>query len=176
MCDYSLQGIPNRLAIEGEELVTYRFQTGSIGLASPADIDAHSRPAPKSSQRGPWWSNLMGWLLPADASCQVPAICIAPGTRLLMSCIPVVLQRDLGLHPREEVTFTQTTAEAFHYRDAIRFSAGQLAMLQSLREGVRFDVLRSAPIEEENAPVTGRAAARVRLTPPFARLLPRSEH
>ena len=35
MCDYSLAGISNRLAVESEELVIHRFHTGSIGLASP---------------------------------------------------------------------------------------------------------------------------------------------
>ena len=34
MCDYSLAGIPNRLAVEGERLVACRFSTGSMGLAS----------------------------------------------------------------------------------------------------------------------------------------------
>ena len=36
MCDYSLAGIPNRLAAEGEQLVAYRFSTRAIGLTSPA--------------------------------------------------------------------------------------------------------------------------------------------
>jgi hypothetical protein len=35
MCDYSLQGIRNRLAEEGETLVVHRFYTGSKGLTSP---------------------------------------------------------------------------------------------------------------------------------------------
>jgi hypothetical protein len=35
MCDYSLAGIPNRLAVEGEELVVHRFTMGPLGLASP---------------------------------------------------------------------------------------------------------------------------------------------
>ena len=35
MCDYSLAGIPSRLAVEGEQLVAHRFSTGSLGLASP---------------------------------------------------------------------------------------------------------------------------------------------
>ena len=35
MCDYSLQGIENRLAEEGEVLVVHRFHTGSKGLSSP---------------------------------------------------------------------------------------------------------------------------------------------
>ena len=38
MCDYSLCGIPNRLAVEGEALVVHRFLTGSMGLASRADL------------------------------------------------------------------------------------------------------------------------------------------
>ena len=33
MCDYSLAGLPNRLAVEGEQLVVHRFQTGAMGLA-----------------------------------------------------------------------------------------------------------------------------------------------
>lgn len=32
MCDYSLRGIPNRLAREGEDLVVYQFRTGARGL------------------------------------------------------------------------------------------------------------------------------------------------
>ena len=32
MCDYSLATLQTRLAVEGEELVVYRFPTGSIGL------------------------------------------------------------------------------------------------------------------------------------------------
>ena len=39
MCDYSLGGLPNRLAVEGEELIVHRFPTQSIGLASPADLE-----------------------------------------------------------------------------------------------------------------------------------------
>src|SRR5262245_48338732 len=38
MCDYSLASIHNRLATEGEELVVHRFCSGTLGLASPADV------------------------------------------------------------------------------------------------------------------------------------------
>ena len=38
MCDYSLMAVPNRLAKEGEELVSHRFPTGSVGFASPGDL------------------------------------------------------------------------------------------------------------------------------------------
>ena len=39
MCDYSLYEFPNRLAREGEELVTYRFPSGSMGLVSPVELE-----------------------------------------------------------------------------------------------------------------------------------------
>jgi len=31
MCDYSLMIVPNRLAIEGEDLVAHKFQSGTTG-------------------------------------------------------------------------------------------------------------------------------------------------
>jgi hypothetical protein len=51
MCDYSLQGLPNRLAAEGEELAAHRFLTGTIGFTSPheARAIAEARAAPKRS-------------------------------------------------------------------------------------------------------------------------------
>ena len=58
MCDYSLAGIPNRLAVEGEELVVRRFPTGSIGLASPCESSKQS------------------------FATQTPAVCVPPGARL----------------------------------------------------------------------------------------------
>lgn len=36
MCDYSLAHVPNRLAVEGEELVVYRFGTGHGAWPLPA--------------------------------------------------------------------------------------------------------------------------------------------
>jgi hypothetical protein len=38
MCDFSLHSLRNRLATEGEQLVVHRFETYSIGLASPSDL------------------------------------------------------------------------------------------------------------------------------------------
>ena len=43
MCDYSLAGLRTRLAVEGEELVLYRFPTGSLGLTSPAELEGHRK-------------------------------------------------------------------------------------------------------------------------------------
>ena len=76
MCDYSLAGIPNRLAVESEELVVHRFSTGSIGLASPC--------ASVSSR----WS-----------AKQNPAVCVPPGARLILLDVPKRLQHDMVVGP-----------------------------------------------------------------------------
>jgi len=98
MCDYSLAGIPSRLAVEGEQLVVHRFSTGSLGLASPC---------PSQSR---WWS-----------AKQTPAVCIPPGARLLLRDIPEDLQQQFGVGLTEEVAFAQLSATPYQFRDAVRF-------------------------------------------------------
>src|SRR5215472_17616430 len=143
MCDYSLQGLPNRLAVDGEELVTHRFPTGSIGMASPGDIASRSAPQPETTCRQPWWLAVKRWLtLPPELN-GLPAVCIPPGTRLRMNRIPETLRKDLALDAIEDVTFVQLTAEPFQYRDAVRFANGKQLLLQSVREGVRLTVLET---------------------------------
>jgi hypothetical protein len=145
MCDYSLLGLPNRLASDGEELVTHRFSTGSIGMASPHEIDAgqlQRRAAVGSS----FWSRFKSWASPAPAP-QVPAVCIPPGTSLVMSHIPDRVRREYGLGPRADVTFAQLNAEAFRYRDAIRLASGKYILLQAFPCGTRFQVVALAPAE-----------------------------
>ena len=44
MCDYSLHGIKNRLAREGETLNVHRFNTGSKGLTSPEYLERSASP------------------------------------------------------------------------------------------------------------------------------------
>ena len=115
MCDYSLAGIPNRLAVEGEQLVVHRFCTGSLGLASPC--------SPLLSK-------------------ETPAVCIPPGARLRLRDIPQALR--LGLNATEEVTFVQLSAEAYQYRDAVRFQNGREILLQRLGCGQQVEVLSLA--------------------------------
>lgn len=136
MCDYSLMGIPNRLAEEGEDLVAHTFPTGSIGFASPRDVCRTN--APQAQPQG-FWSALKNFLRPARPP--VPAVCVPPGSRLMLQDISILLQRDLGVGPAEEVTFTQLTASEYTYRDAIRFKNGHEILLQELREGQRVRVL-----------------------------------
>ena len=126
MCDYSLAGLPNRLAADGEQLLVHRFSTGARGLA-------------------PLRPGLKQLLFPAST----PAVCVPPGARLLLRDIPVYLQQRLAVCEVEEVIFVQQSAEAFRYRDAVRFANGTEILLQNLRCGQRVDVLSLSGVEEE---------------------------
>src|SRR5690242_10436563 len=128
MCDYSLMAVPNRLAREGEELVTYRFPTGSLGLASPADIERASTAQPASQ---PIWTRIKAFFNPPNTD-PVCAVCIPPGARLELQGLSPRLQRELNAGPSEAVTFTQLTAAANSYRDAVRFCNGRELRLQDL--------------------------------------------
>jgi hypothetical protein len=149
MCDYSLHTYPNRLATDGEDLVVHRFGAGSLGLASPADL-APVISATKAAH-GTVLSRFKAWFLGRnpkwEAEKRVPAVCIPPGSRLVLTDIPKGLQRELSVGEVEEVQFVEITAEVNTYRDAVRFASGRQALLQQLREGQRVHVL-SVGIEE----------------------------
>jgi hypothetical protein len=141
MCDYSLQGLPNRLAVESEQLVTHRFRTQSMGMASPLDIAASCRPRPQTGGHRSWWSALKHWLDPQMQLDQVPAVCIPPGARLLMDQIPHGLRQEFALDVVEDVTFVQLSADSNRHRDAILFGNGRKVLLQAFPEGICFEVL-----------------------------------
>jgi hypothetical protein len=137
MCDYSLMAFPNRLARENEELVVHRFPSGSMGLASVADlgIDVESG-APKRS----FWQRLKSCLT-LTGTCAVPAVCIPPGARLRVCDIGESLRKDFGVSSEEEVTFEQLSAAVNTYRDAIAFPNGRKVRLQQLTPGLRIKIL-----------------------------------
>jgi hypothetical protein len=141
-----LCGIPNRLAVEGEQLVVHRFFTHSVGLASPAELRASTENKAKGSDRG-LWARLKNWLNPVDES-QAPAVCIPPGARLVLRDIPLALQQELGLGEEEEVTFIQLSVEAYTHRDGVRFRNGREINLQRLQQDQSVDVLCLAPKED----------------------------
>ena len=143
MCDYSLHAIPNRLAVEGEQLVTHRFPTSSIGLASPADLDKADRARHAANDPGrSWWALIKAWLNPPPLRTEkVPAVCIPPGARLKIPEVPLDLQKELGVGRSEEVVFVELSASAYRYRDGIRFKNGREILLQYLDERIRMDVL-----------------------------------
>jgi len=130
--------MPNRLAEEEEVLVTHRFPTGALGLASPSDFCSTAEPV-QARARG-FRSTLKG-VLNAKRTKPVSAVCIPPGARLMLQDIPADLQHSLEVGPIEEVTFTQLTAAVNTFRDAIRFKNGRQICLQELEAGQRVKVL-----------------------------------
>ncbi len=147
MCDYSLCGLPTRLAAEGEELVVHKFSTGSMGLASPADFPViEVKIAPKKG----FWNAIKEFFDVSPVTSSVPAICIPPGARLILHDIPAPLQQRCGFGEIEGVLFTQLDVEENHYRDAVRFANGIQLRLQDLREGMRVEVLSLAAVETEH--------------------------
>ena len=157
MCDYSLHVYPNRLAVEGEELVVHRFGGTSLGLASHSDLCSIDRASPcDSTPNKPWsWAAIKGWFLASGLEWQpdrrTPAVCVPPGARLLLKDIPKSLQRELCVGEVEEVKFVEISAEANTYRDAVRFKNNRQILLQALREGQRVAVLSVALRETEEA-------------------------
>jgi hypothetical protein len=129
MCDYSLAHFPNRLAVEGEQLVVHRFPNGARGLVSP----------------DPGLKELI-------FRCSTTAVCVPPGAQLLLRDIPNTLQQQLGVGEVEEVTFVEQSAEAFRYRDAVRFSSGREVLLQHLHSGQHVEVLSLKSTEAEPEP------------------------
>ena len=148
MCDYSLQGVPNRLAVECEELITHRFPTGSVGLATPTDVAAANRRKVEERCHRSWWSALKHWLDPQMERDGVPAVCVPPGAHLFMNHIPEVLRGKFALQAVEDVTFVQLSADAYRYRDGIRFRNGKQVLLQEITENVRFEVLSLASSQQ----------------------------
>jgi hypothetical protein len=129
MCDYSLAHFPNRLAVEGEQLVVHRFATRTLGLA-PARCG---------------WKQL---LFPS----RLPAVCVPPGARLRLYDMPEDLQRRLSVGAVEEVTFIEQSLEAFTHRDGVRFANGREILLQQLTCGQGAEVLSLGGADEEPQP------------------------
>lgn len=150
MCDYSLHLFPNRLGVEGEELVVHRFGGASLGLASPSDL-----PAPKPTCGQSRWAKFKTWfqrpLFEVDKA--IPAVCVPPGATLILRDIPKSMQRELRVSEIEPVVFTQISAEVNTYRDAIRFANDRQILLQRLREGQRITILSVAGACEEERTV-----------------------
>jgi len=144
MCDYSLMAVPNRLAQENEELVAHRFPTGSMGLASPAEVEQKAKPeAPK---RTIW--RVLDVVFNPGQSGPVTPVCIPPGSRLRLEGVPARAQRDYKVGPTEEVRFVQVGALENTYRDAIRFTNGLEMRLQELQDGQRVVVLDLGSAED----------------------------
>src|SRR5262245_29409494 len=137
MCDYSLHGIKNRLAEEGETLVVHRFYTGSKGLTSPQYLEPAEKP------RG-FIAALRKMFAAPPNEC---AVCIPDGARLVLHGLSPALQEAHGLCPTELVSFRQLSADAATYRDAVEFKNGMKIRLQDLEEGQTVRVVAISPAE-----------------------------
>jgi hypothetical protein len=148
MCDYSLAILPNRLAVEGEELIVYQFHTGSKGLAPPLDLRMAQQPLPPAPQKGFWeWLKGVFEGSPGRPNPNVTAVCVPPGAQLLLKGIPEDLQRQWRVEQEEGVFFLQTSATENTYRDAIQFRHGHRVLLQNLREGMLVQILSLGSVE-----------------------------
>lgn len=155
MCDYSLMSFPNRLAREGEELVVHRFPGGAKGLAEPPHLHRETISFPRRRGKlsrflAKLSSGLRAKIVPSEGTKPVTAVCVPPGTHLLLRDISEALQHEIGVRRTEEVTFTQISATAFHSRDAVHFRNGYEINLQHLMEGQRVRVL--SLLSEEAVP------------------------
>src|SRR6266704_1620122 len=156
MCDYSLHGIRNRLAEEGETLVVHRFYTGSKGLTSPDYLKPPEQP-----------KGLMAFLRKIVAApSKECAVCIPDGAKLVLLGISPALQQTYGLCGNEAATFRQLSADASTYRDAVEFKNGVKRRLQDLEEGQRVQVLaltsEDDAVNEERVFVSMRGLAEAR--------------
>jgi len=131
MCDYSLHGIENRLAEQGETLVVHRFYSGSKGLTSPEYLKPFEQP------KG-WIAALRRMFGPQPKVC---AVCIPDGAQLVLQGISPALQQAHALGTIEAVTFRQLSANAGTYRDSVEFRNGVKVRLQELEEGQQVEVL-----------------------------------
>jgi len=149
MCDYSLMMVRSRLAVEGEELVAHKFQSGSVGLVSGPDFNTWLSRKPVG-----FWQRLKGWLSSAEEP--APVVCIPPGAQLQVGGISRSLRKQFNLREFEEATFTETSAEPRWRRDALCFANGSILVLRLLPEGQRLRVLRLS--SQENVESLGSEA------------------
>ena len=141
MCDYSLYAIPNRLARDGEEVVLHRFGTGSIGFASPEEVKRLEQ-----EQNTGWkglWAGVKAMLAPRKCS-GVAAVCMPPGTRLMITEIPNAAQNKVCFKSLDVVVFTEISSQSYSYRDALLLPNGTCVLLQELPEGTQAVVLATA--------------------------------
>lgn len=153
MCDYSLMGIRNRLAANGEHLVAHKFRIGTTGLV--AEDDFHTWRAGRPTRL---WEKIKDCFC-ADAG-PAPVVCIPPGARLRLDNVPSFLRTQFRLESCEEATFTQLSADENRHRDGLRFSNGATMLLQSLPEGQIVTVLRCSSGEDFEHGPEGEGLAR----------------
>jgi len=129
--------ISQRLAREGEILVTFRFRPGRIGLASLVEIIAARQLRGQGSLWSAWLRALELCLRPHQPS----SVRVSPGAHLRITSVPRQIAQEFGVRRVEDVTFVRLSGPNCVHRDAIRFGNGRHLLLQRFAEGVAFQVL-----------------------------------
>jgi hypothetical protein len=132
-----MHSMPQRLAREGEILVTYRFRTGHIGLASLIEIADARRLRGRVSLWSVWLHALELCLHPRHPS----PVRVSPGAHLRINSVPRRIAQEFGVRPVADVTFVRLDGSGCLHRDAIRFGNGRHLLLEQFNEGVAFQVL-----------------------------------
>jgi hypothetical protein len=147
MCDYSLHVYPNRLAVEGDELVVHRFGRASLGLASPSDlrlvINASSC---QPTSKKPWsWVAIKKWFLATRPQGQpdkrTPAVCLPSRAQLLLKDIPKSSAIGTGNRGSGGGEVHRDLRRGVHVSRPVRFKNGCQLLLQALPDGQRVTVL-----------------------------------
>jgi hypothetical protein len=129
--------MPQRLAREGEILVTYRFRTGRIGLASLIEIADARVLRGRVSLWSSWLHALELCLHPRHPS----SVRVSTGAHLRINSVPRRIAQEFGVRLVADVTFVRLNASGCLDRDAIRFGNGRHLLLERFNEGVAFQVL-----------------------------------
>lgn len=140
MCDYSLSGVPNRLAVEGERLVAYRFPNGVMGFVSQSDLAAFT------GTHTTIWNRICAWFR-SETPC---AVCLPPSATLILRDVPEWLRNGFPAENDEVVSFT-SSGSPYEYRDGIKFRWGTKVLLQQLLPGQLADVLSLALADKNDA-------------------------
>lgn len=127
MCDYSLENVKSRAAVDGEDLVIKRFLSGSKGFASESDptcaVCCKSGVEMTCEIRGEYTTTKVDNTNPQNT--------------VFAGEIPVVF------HTLPSDGFLKT----YGYKDGLLTSTGRFLILQSLPEGTRATVTKALPKE-----------------------------
>ena len=146
MCDYSLFAFPNRLGLDGDELVVYRFSSGCTGFVGAADLSAGNSRRTLSAIN---WPQLKYWFFLRSRRNGPPAVCVPPGAHVRLEPVDCGLRQRLGLEESEEAVFIQLTADEFSHRDGLQFRNGGLVSLQEVPTGQRAYIVSTSGLPEE---------------------------
>ena len=121
-----------------------------MGLASPAEVKMAQRTSSPGDRRRGFWNYLKSMFEENTVEAPVTAVCVPPGTQMVLKNISEDQRRRWNVGQVEPVSFVQLSANAYSYRDAVRFRSGREVRLQELREGQRVRVLDLSMADDWN--------------------------